>query len=44
MKKALTKKDASEVKDVAEYKWWLDNEELIEFITDVEATTRRRKQ
>ena len=35
MKKALTKKDAREAKDVAEYQWWLDNEELTQFIADV---------
>jgi hypothetical protein len=35
MKKTPTKKVASDVKDMAESKWWLDDEELTQFIIDV---------
>ena len=34
MKKALIKKDASEVKDGGESKWWLDDEELNQLIAE----------
>ena len=40
MKKALTKKAASEVKDVAESKWWLEDEELNQLIAEIHSNNQ----
>jgi hypothetical protein len=40
MKNALTKKDASEVKDVAESRFWLEDEELNQLVAEIHSNNQ----